>query len=103
LKVVHPAWAQELFLLSNILKQKINTCLGANRITTIRFVTSDIKTNKPTLRQSYLVERHQRPYTEHNTHLTNKEAGIIANLKDEELKQVLEIFFRRCKYIKESK
>lgn len=100
LKVIHPAWAQELHLLSSMLKQKINTCLGANRIQTIRFVTSDIKTIKPNLRQRYLVEHRRKTYTENNATLNSKEAATISNIQDAGLKEALELFFRRCKYLK---
>lgn len=100
LKVIHPAWAQELFLLSSMLKQKINTCLGTHRINTIRFVTSDIKPAKPINNHRYLVEQSRKPYTENITPLTPQESLIIANVKDDELKQVLKLFFSRCKYLK---
>ncbi len=100
LKVIHPAWAQELHLLSSMLKQKINTCLGTTRIQNIRFVTSDIKTVKTNLRYRSLVEHRRKTYTENNATLNSKEAAITSNIQDAELKNALDLFFRRCKYLK---
>lgn len=103
LKVIHPAWAQELFLLSSMLKQKINACLGTNRINTIRFVTSDIKASKSSIKHRYLVEQHRNSYTDFTTPLTPQEYLIIDKVKDQELKQSLELFFKRCKYVKKDR
>lgn len=99
LKVIHPAWAQELFLLSSMLKQKINTRLEAPYIKNIRFVNSDIKTHKPHAHYSYLVGHKRKTYTEHNVVLSSKEEVILVSVHDPELKRALTNFFVRCKHL----
>ncbi len=100
LKVVHPAWAQELFLLSSMLKQKINTHLGASHINTIRFITEDIKVDKPLIQDSYLVRHRRKPYNEITVELSSKEEATLSNVHDPELKKALELFFVRCKHLR---
>jgi hypothetical protein len=99
LKVIHPAWAQELFLLSSMLKQKINASLGKNYIATIRFVNSDVIT-KTNIGRCYFMGRYQKKYSTNIPLLNHNENAALAPIKNIELKLALELFLRRCKYLK---
>jgi len=98
LGVSHPAWAQELFMLSDMLRQKINSFLGKEYIKTIRFRfieknrdsnNFDDKTkqddkldDKETLKKLYLTERERKN---------------LSKVTDPELKDWLEKFCLCCK------
>lgn len=101
LKVTHPAWAQELHLLSSMLKQKINAHLDAPHITTIRFINADTKQVKPYAKYTQLGTQQKKIYTQHqNVQLSSGEENIVAKVNDPELKYALTNFFVRCKHIK---
>ncbi|MBU1008052.1 DUF721 domain-containing protein [Candidatus Dependentiae bacterium] len=96
--VCHPTWAQELFLLSPMLKQKINTYLQENKIKNIQFKTVRFTTPKTShqSKQDSLTEKTYR--TEHC--LTIIEHSKLQLMKNTELAQSLEQFYIRCKKIK---
>lgn len=102
LGVIHPAWAQELFLLSSQLKQKINNCLAQERIKTIRFVSSD-KMVKKTKKQAPCSASTKTYNSSPITALSMQEQQKLSFVKDHDLKLYLEQFFIRCKNVKECK
>lgn len=96
LGVVHPAWAQELFLLSHTLKQKINTCLQQERIKVIRFVFID-KSKRSIAPQTQYFDKKIAIKQPKLVTLTQQEQKILQGIKDQALKTSLEEFCVRCK------
>jgi len=100
LGVCHPAWAQELFFLTPMLKEKINKILRKNRITDIRVRTTDFSSKQ----QNTAVPRPQcgTINADHGTMqieqcLTIYEHGSLQNIKSTELQSALAKFYLRCK------
>jgi len=105
LGVAHPAWAQELFLLSPMLKQKINKYLQTERITRIRFKFLDL----PGLRSDTLKKQAVSRVVEHDKQvispvitLSDREKAMLESVHNRELRLSLEQFFQRCKKLKGS-
>ncbi|MBD3272748.1 DUF721 domain-containing protein [Candidatus Dependentiae bacterium] len=95
LGVTHPAWAQELFMLSDILKNKINSLFGKEKIKYIRFKTLKKKETKfKNLRRNKFYEDNQ---TNINKTLNKKEYLSLTKIQDQELKENLKNFYFRCK------
>ena len=98
LGVTHPAWAQELFLLSDMLKQKINSFLGKEYIKAIRFRFVEKKEKSSnfddkTKHDNDLKEKE----TLKNLCLTERERKNLSKITDLELKDWLEKFCLCCK------
>ena len=91
--VIHPAWAQELFLLSDIIKNRINSFLGKEYIKDIRFKTVVFK-NKNDKPKKAFTNKHK---VFRRTCLTQFESRTLSSIKDEELKKSLKEFCFRCK------
>ncbi|MFH1832259.1 MAG: DUF721 domain-containing protein [bacterium] len=96
--VTHPAWAQEIRLLSPILIEKINAFLGKNYIKDIRFkvitrpTVSKTEQADPNNLLNSLKKQQRTEYT-----LSNKEKEITQKIKDSDLRDVIESFLVRCK------
>lgn len=91
LGVCHATWAQELFLLSNTLRKKINVALKEDKIKNIQFKT--VPFNKKKLRNT--IEKKTKQKQEHN--LTIVEHSHLQTLKNKELAKELGRFYVRCK------
>ena len=99
LGVIHPAWAQELYLMSHVIKQKVNNALKDERIKEIRFRSVDFdagrkkiakRTDPHATLQSSLLDKKKFVITE-------KERKKLSHIKNEDLRMVLEKFCVRCK------
>jgi hypothetical protein len=98
LGVCHPAWAQELFLLSSVIKEKINRVLAENRISEIKFKVVAITKNKNIKTVSKITTYSLLPVT-----LNEKEQRAIQAIGDDELQNALKLFYSRCKHVKGEK
>jgi hypothetical protein len=97
LKVCHPAWAQELFLLSDVLKQKINSLFDKEHIKEIRFISSSFKKNGNGKSRN-ANDFYNNVNTKFDTVcLTPAEKKSLSKVTDQELKESLEKFYIRCK------
>lgn len=97
--VSHPAWAQELHMLSSVLKKKINAALGCERIETIRFqVTSNAQVSqRATLgRLALNQQRASLKKTDHAT-LSASEAKALASFHDTPVHEHMIAYLTRCK------
>lgn len=94
LGVCHPAWAQELYLLSPMLKKKINELFDKERIQVIRFKTINFKSqgSKKEKIFSQASATNQPPIA-----LDTNEKVLLENIKDETLRMELERFGILCK------
>lgn len=90
LGVSDSSWMQELYLLSNIIKQKINNILDKPRIETIRFhfITNQINTKK-IAQTPQCVAIKERP-------LTTREKKALEKINDPELSQALTRLLQKC-------
>lgn len=95
LGVCHPAWAQELFLLSPMLKEKINSYLKENRIKNIQFKTVTFTSVPPKIRTKQTQMHNQKEYC-----LSITEHSHLQTIQNTELATALEQFYIRCKKIK---
>ncbi|KKQ32834.1 MAG: hypothetical protein US49_C0005G0053 [candidate division TM6 bacterium GW2011_GWF2_37_49] len=91
LGVVHPAWAQEMFALTPVLKQKINDYLGKEHIKSIRIKLK--QTNKQNKKQSTNLQKLDfvQPV------LTINEIENLNRIKNTELREVMQCFYLKCK------
>jgi hypothetical protein len=103
LGVSHPAWAQELFLLTPVLKQKINSYLGSERIKTIRFKFLDFSSiSSAKIMQAERTEKaHAKPHVPYV--LTDVEKATLEGITDTELRSDIEKFYARCKQLGQKK
>lgn len=90
LGVSDSSWMQELYLLSNLIKQKINAALDKPRIETIRFyyVTNN-KTPKTLTKKSVVPIINERS-------LTTREKKALEKIQDPELSQALTRLLQKC-------
>lgn len=97
LGVTHSTWAQELFLLSPMIKKKINRLLKEDKIKSIKFKT--VKLDKKTQNQPEKPKypRQQQRQTEYC--LTISEHNKLKLINNSELADALEKFYIRCKNI----
>jgi hypothetical protein len=100
LAVCHPSWAQELFLLSNMLKKKINLALNSERIKNIHFKTTSFnfteKTQTVTITSAYLGQLSIKPQTT-PVKLTKKEQEALGGVECDDLRKMLQLFYASCK------
>ncbi len=90
LGVTDSSWMQELHLLSELIKDKINKTLDQPRIELIRFkYISEHVTNNPT-KQKPLPQCHKEKT------LTTREQQALQDIKDPELSQALLGFLQTC-------
>ncbi len=96
LGVIHPTWAQELHLLSDTLKQRINKVLGKEQIKRIQFKVVDLKkpfsTNKKTKKPTKTKVINPR---EKNL-LSKEQQKILNKVNNKDLCLVLEQYYNRC-------
>jgi len=93
LGVSHPTISQELFLLSDTLKKKINSLFNEDKIQYIRF-----KTLTHTQKKQIVAKKQVKQYTSTQTFcLTRNEYATLSQVKDEALKESLKNFYFRCK------
>lgn len=107
LGVTHPAWAQELLLLSEVLRKKINTYLKQERIEKIRFrVVNKIKYKsggvKPTTSKTSFFGGSDNAKLQKSA-LPAAIKQQLAQLENEELRTVLARYFARCNTLKKGK
>jgi len=95
LGVSHATWAQELFMLTPILKQKINTFLQEERIKSIQFKTVRFSQNTSTSPTQEKTKPVPTPVQEHC--LTIPEHSQLQSVESPELARALEKFYIRCK------
>ena len=95
LGVCHPAWAQELFLLSSVIKEKINRVLAENRISEIKFKVVAIKKNTNIKAVSKKTATQLTPAV-----LSEREQKAVQAIGDDELQGALKLFYSRCKAVK---
>lgn len=90
LRVQSSAWMQELYCLSSMIIQKINTHLGQRVIHSIHFTmgTPVHRKNESRKKESILK---QEPHT-----LSTREKKVLSLIKDEDLSKALEQFLQRC-------
>jgi hypothetical protein len=94
LGVNHPTLSQELFLLSDTLKKKINSLFKEDKIQYIRFKTLTF-TEKT---QYYKKHKKNNPQEQVQYFcLTKNEYKILSQIKDDKLKRNLKEFYFRCK------
>jgi hypothetical protein len=94
LGVNHPTLSQELFLLSDTLKKKINSLFNEDKIQYIRFKTLTL------VQKSQYIKTHKNNTSLKQAHpicLTKKEYLALSQIKDEEFKKNLKKFYFRCK------
>jgi len=100
LGVTHPTWAQELHLLSHMLKKKINAHCDQDRIRHIRFKVI-IPNQHATFKKNKKISRYKAEDIS-MTPITSQEASKLGTIKDKELQQSLKHFLQRCKQPKRS-
>ena len=96
LGVVHPAWAQELHFMSDLLKSKINALFDEDYIHTIRFrvITREkIKRNNFDKENQEIIDKENLK----NFCLNKKEYKSLSKVKDFDLKCCLKSFYLNCK------
>lgn len=93
LGVSHPAWAQELFFLSGVLKDKINKFLGGEKIKAIRFQTVDLS-----IKKNKCVPTKQK-FSKKESHVSIKKKPVLNNIKNKELRDALALYYDRCEHI----
>lgn len=98
LGVIHPAWAQELNLLSPIIKSKVNTCLGQERIKNIRFKLVIFKTPAQKFKNNKC--SHDNLSESVCKKLSKTEQNVLDNLTDNELRAVMYNFYLRCENLR---
>ncbi len=99
LGVCHPAWAQELSLLTPVLKQKINACLAQATIKHIRFrYTAYTPLAKPTIVPAQAPSQ-QSIYTMLPL-LTDQDYAALATVKTDGLKSIMTAYLIRCKALR---
>ena len=107
LGVSHPAWAQELHLLSPLLKKKINNFLKKNQIKEIRFRVKSPKTKNKTNLHEQRIKAVQNNSLQNNSPtiyaLSNKEKKTLTSIKDKEFQTSIKTFLIRCKANKRRK
>jgi len=93
LAVAHPSLAQELLLLSDLIREKINTAIGEPRIIKITFRAQGYRpTNtSPHKKQSPTQVPHRKPL------LSPAETAHLNTINNKELRDALAAFYGTCK------
>jgi hypothetical protein len=98
LGVTHPAWAQELHLLSPILKTKVNACLGQEKIKSIRITLINVKSQKQKPKFDKCGQDNLSEFI--CKKLSNPEQNVLNSLTDNDLRNIMHEFYLRCKNVK---
>lgn len=97
LAVSHPSWAQELLMMSSILRKKINDALQENRIKQIRFshksFTSRITASQESLQPTIFDAINHQEAVSLNEH----DKASLQQITNKDLQYVLEAFYLTCK------
>jgi len=92
LGIAHSTWAQELFLLTPILKKRINNVLEEEKISKIQFRTVPFNKKKPAPKKT-----HKSKPIEDQQSLSIIEHSRLLSIENKELTNALEEFCIRCK------
>ncbi len=93
LTVSHPSLAQELYMLQDMLKHKINSFLQSERITSLQFRTYSATKKKK--QNSSTKKRYVEP--EKDVTLNVREQKTLHTVKNKELRDALCAFYITCK------
>jgi len=97
-RVSHPAWANELQLMSYYLKEKINSHFPSPKITAIKFRSGTIRYNYSNGPKSPIAQSTTSP----SIPLTPKENLLLAPLTGKELQSAVSAYLIRCKTMQRS-
>jgi len=86
-------WMQELYLLSSVLQDKVNECIGEPRIAHLRFVLVEDKKREPRKPPKKRLTRPKK------VTLSPSQSHALSSIKDDQLKQALTDFWGRCSAI----
>lgn len=102
LGVSHPAWAQELHLLSPLIKEKINSCFSETKINHIRFryINPERLRETGNPQKQRIHEQNELFFSPNVQALSHQERSILAPLLDKTLESVVAAYFARCKELK---
>lgn len=101
LAAIHSVWAQELFLLSDLLRNKINVALGHEYIKAIRINTK--KRTYSCVKKEKKLGKKTVCYDLKKVNLNKIEQRVLEKIADQELKSCLKDFYLRCKRGKNGK
>ncbi len=98
LRVSHPCWAQELLMMSAMLKKKINRVIGENSIKEIRFSYQSF------IKNEIQNPKNNRPSKEMDAHIsllatqmTDAETKALNIVEEPDLQKILKSFYVSCK------
>ncbi|KKP23780.1 MAG: hypothetical protein SZ59_C0003G0004 [candidate division TM6 bacterium GW2011_GWF2_28_16] len=99
LGVTHPAWAHEMFMLSDVLREKINLLLGKEQIKYIRFqvIKKPVKEQNNINNINLSENLNNKINKNKNFSLNRQEYASLTQIKDLELKEVLKEFYFKSK------
>ncbi|MCK4650695.1 DUF721 domain-containing protein [Candidatus Babeliales bacterium] len=103
LGVSHPTLSHELFMLSDILKKKINSLFDHEQIKYIRFRILDIKPKKNILKKIKKEKTEGKKSYTKKFCLNKVEYLSLKKIQDQELKECLKNFYLSCKREKSEK
>lgn len=92
LTVTHPGLAQELLMLSDLIREKINAVIGSPRITAIHF-----RTARSSRAQEKVPQKSFTPAAPPPAQLNAGEEKVLATVENDELRAALSSFYRTCK------
>ncbi|MFA5306576.1 MAG: DUF721 domain-containing protein [Candidatus Babeliales bacterium] len=96
LSASHPVWAQELLLLSPLLKEQINAQLSEKKIRDIKFCAAP----QIAATQHNALKKTQNTCITHiSQKLNSQEYALLASLPSPELQSAIAAYFIRCKTI----
>ena len=93
LGVSHPAWAQELYFLTDTLKVKINEALSEERIVDIRFKTVVFKKQPKKDQKDKMVKMETIKEDFRKVTLSSKESICLNQVKNDELRAALLTYY----------
>lgn len=93
LAVNHPSLAQELLMLTDIIRSKINNAIGSEIIMTIHFKTFAQRPEAPIVVQPAPPQEIIKP----KIPLTHAEKKQLSSVESQELRSALAEFYSRCK------
>ncbi len=98
LRVSHPCWAQELLMMSTMLKKKINRVIGENIIKEIRFSYQSF------IKNEIQHQKNNQPTQEMDAHIsflatqmTDAENKALTIIEEPDLQKILKSFYVSCK------
>jgi hypothetical protein len=97
LGVIHPAWAQELFMMSHVIKDKVNNALKQERIKEVRVRAVDFaEATQKTANRKRQYDRLSTT-TREVISLSWSEKKALSGVDNKELREELRKFYIRCK------